>query len=174
MILTLDTLHRYARTFEGSPCMLWTQGTTNTGYPQARIGPKSQLVQRHVFTALMGRVIPRGSRIRPSCGERLCISPACLKVVRCSQIIRETWRDGKRSRPTNYTAAQAHAVRQGWARLTADQVAAIRARPGDSVKHLAAEFGVSKNTVYRVRRGESWRDTYVPPASVFDLGRAAA
>jgi hypothetical protein len=170
MILTLDTLHRYTRTFPGSPCMLWTQGTTNTGYPQARIDSKSRLVQRYVFTELLGGVIPRTSRIRPRCGERLCVSPKCLAVVRCSQLVRESWRDGKRSGREGYLARQAHAVRQGWARLTPEQVAAIRARRGESDRRLAVEFGVSRKTIASVRRGQSWRDSFVPPSSVFALG----
>jgi hypothetical protein len=43
------------------------------------------------------------------------------------------------------------------ARVTAEQIAAIRTASGRH-QDIAAQFGISKSQVGRIRRGESWRD----------------
>ena len=43
------------------------------------------------------------------------------------------------------------------ARLTEQDVRAIRARPDETLAALAAEFGMSAANIYRVRKGLSWR-----------------
>jgi len=60
-----------------------------------------------------------------------------------------------------------HAVRLGLgyageknsnAKLTWEKVRAIRARTGDDSAALAAEFGVTRENINRVRRGVAWRE----------------
>lgn len=41
-------------------------------------------------------------------------------------------------------------------RLTAEQVAAIRAEPSTSRNELAARFGVTPGTISHIRTGHSW------------------
>lgn len=91
----------------------------------------------------------RGERcgLRAMFGSRWCQTHAPERAEQVAAIT---------SMMRNVRGSQA-GERHPLARLTADDVRAIRAREGASVAALAAEFGVTKSNVYRIRAGKSWR-----------------
>lgn len=80
--------------------------------------------------------------------------PPCEPCKAAARAYQRDWR--RRTGRTGGTGSRP--VPAPWPRLDAVRAAQIRARPGDSLRKLAAEFGVSKTTVWEVRRGVTWKD----------------
>ena len=90
-----------------------------------------------------------GVRLHRVNGEEPC--EACKAAARAYM---NDWR--RRTGRTGGTGPRP--VPGPWPRLDAVRAAQIRARPGDSLRKLATEFGVSRTTVRDVRLGLTWKD----------------
>ncbi len=154
MKLTLDNLFMYCAP-EGA-CLLWNLGHNSAGKPLARIDGRVVLVQRYVYTELMGKSLERGRRVTTRCLNPSCCSPDCLVGMTCSQIQRRSYKVGQRSTRSEYAARLERFIKQGRTKLTPADVIEIRnstERPAD----LAARFGVARTTIDSARSGRSWR-----------------
>jgi hypothetical protein len=85
--------------------------------------------------------IPEGMVVRHTCDNPPCVNPAHLILGTQKDNVGDMDRRGRRG--------------YGMAKVTADHVRAIRASAED-YRVLMARYGISKSTLNRIRRRESW------------------
>lgn len=101
---------------------------------------------RAAYTAAYGP-IPSGMHVLHRCDTKACIEPTHLFLGTNAENMADKVAKGR----------QARGERVGSARLTADQVRAIRANTSMSRKALAALAGISENNVYAILSGRTWK-----------------
>jgi len=96
--------------------------------------------------------IPDGLVVRHRCDNPICVNPDHLTVGTQKDNMQDCLQRGR----FNALRGEAH----HGAKLTSGQVVEIRARLGDGADHsiLAAQFGVGKEQIRRIGRGDSWRE----------------
>jgi hypothetical protein len=133
-----------------SGCWLWLRALNVDGYGSIAVGRAStkngnERAHRFSWKKFKG-AIPFGMCVLHRCDVRSCVNPDHLFLG--------TYRDNH-----DDMVAKGRRGRTGGTnpKLTASSAAAIRSRPNDSLKDLAAEYGVSRSLVCMVRRGSRWR-----------------
>lgn len=123
---------------ETNECILWPYGKAKSGYAVVRLNNKAVAVHRHVCTIACG---PPGDGLYAchTCGVRECINPRHIRFDTPS---------------ANNADMDKHKTR-GTVKLTLAQVNEIRSSTAP-VGHIAAAFGVSRCTVYRLRKATVW------------------
>jgi DNA-binding transcriptional regulator YiaG len=168
---TLETVRQRSET-EGD-CWLWSQAVNSSGSPQACIeGRPGSMVAPWVLRTVLGRELLPNHVASPSCGNRRCVSLACLVERHRSEVLRIAHASGARSKAVELLAHRASKLAQRMSKLTEQDAQSIRARRHESTKALAAEFNVSTTTIRNIKNGSSWA-TQIPGASVFSWARAA-
>lgn len=130
--------------------MLWPYSRNNNGYAQINLGRgQKALVSRTVCERRNGPPPTMAHHAAHSCGNGHlgCIAPWHLSW----KTAKENAED-KNAHGTNLRGEQAP-----WAKLTAGQVAEIRALNG-ILPHakIGEAFGVSQTLISRIIRGEAW------------------
>lgn len=133
-------------------CWPWTARRDDDGYGVFHHKRRRTRAHRVAWELANGRSIPAGLVIRhlcPSGGKPWCCNPAHLAVGTVLDNHEDRARDG--NVPTGVT--------HGRARLTDDQVIAIRTRRanGEVVRALAREFGVGSTTAEHIVSRRTWR-----------------
>jgi hypothetical protein len=133
-------------------CLVWTGYTSPTGYGQVGVKGKVWNVHRLVFTIRHGD-IPERMCVCHSCDVPACVEDTHHWLGTQSQNIADSRRKGR----------IASGGRSGTAKLTEDQVRAIKQRHalGESGSALAREYDVSPTTVGPLLRGKTWRNVDV-------------
>lgn len=167
---TLTWRQLIMRCTEEGECLLWNQGLVSSGYPQARIDGRSQLVSRYVYVHLLGKEVRKGYVLTTRCENKLCLAPCCLMQVTYSERLKRTYATGARSAATEYASRQRRAVEQGIAKCSLEIAEDIRAnRMHVPSKQLAAELGVGRTAVDDMKAGRTWRRPQ-HVNSIFNLG----
>ena len=123
-------------------CWLWQGHRDRHGY-----GVRGGRLAHRVAWELARGPIPAGLSVCHHCDEPACVNPEHLFVATHAENMADRGRKGRAAR----------GERNGRAKLTAEQAAAIRARAGESHRSLAREFGVDRTTVRDIVRGVIWR-----------------
>jgi hypothetical protein len=127
-------------------CLIWDGSLTTTGYGHMGLGGYDVRVPRLVLE-LATAARPSQDYALHTCDNRRCIERAHLY-----------WGDfAKNMADMAARGRVAHGERHGWARLTEEDVRAIRRKSGARQLDLARLYGVSRSTVSSVLRGETWR-----------------
>lgn len=111
---------------------------------------KNLLAHRWVYRRYHGE-IPAGMCVLHTCDVACCVNPDHLYLGTQLQNIKDRVARGR---------GGSHKItgeRHGRSKLTADQVSAIRVST-ESGTALADKFGIGKSQVYRIKRGESWKE----------------
>lgn len=116
------------------------------GYPQVKRDGNKGRLSRYMYEQHKG-AIPNGFQVRHTCDNPTCINPDHLLVGTHVDNVRDKVERGRCS------AGERH----GNAKLTEDAVRRIRNNPGISLTAFATEFGVAKQTVWKVRKEQGWR-----------------
>lgn len=139
-------------------CLLW-MGMRHVGnYGRVRLNGRLELAHRVAYQLVVGP-IPAGLNVLHRCDNPPCCNPAHLFVG--------TQLDNVRDR--DLKGRQAHGERSGAARLTAEQVRAIReryAREPVGAHALAREYGVHPSVISCLVSGKTWRREGPPVQSV--------
>jgi len=134
----------------GDECLLWPFSVNKNGYPQMRWDGTCREVHRILCKLAHGE--PRGGAASKrhdaahSCATPRCISP---------QHVRWKTRKENIAEGTNHTNAQS-GERNKMARLTAEQVLAIRADPR-SGSAISRDYGIAQGTVSNIKLRQRWR-----------------
>lgn len=127
-------------------CILWDRGRTAAGYPTARRDGKTVYVHALACEHLHGPR-PDGLQAAHRCGIPSCVNPHHLRWATRRENLADRIAHGTHRRGERFTLAK----------LTNDQARTIlaigRSRPGVEV---AAEFGVSPQTIYDIRARRRW------------------
>lgn len=138
---------------EGDGCWLWTGGQTSKG---AAGGPKyggfaypgGTLAHRYSWELANGQPVPKGLAVCHHCDNPLCVRPEHLYVGTQQRNMRDAVRRGRIRRK---------GVENGNAKLTWEKVRAIRASAKSDIEEALAH-GVCVMSIYKIRRGLSWRE----------------
>ncbi len=148
------------RCTEDGDCWIWSQSVNSAGYPQACINSKGgQMVRRQALIEVGKSPSGRYKRVTDSCGNRLCCNPEHLRWSCFSDLLKESYRTGRRSTKMEYLRRLEAAKRTGKAKLDWPQVRAIRARLAtESCAKIAAEYGMGENAITAIKFNRSWRE----------------
>lgn len=116
------------------------------GYGQIHQSGRTAYAHR-VAWELANGPIPDGGFILHSCDNRRCVNPAHLRVGTFQDNMDDMTGRGR----------HAHGVRNTHAKLTAEDVKAIRSAEGLH-REIAARFGVTQPLVSMIRSGRIWRN----------------
>lgn len=128
-------------------CIPWKGACTGNGYGASRLNGKQR--GAHVVAAIAaGMRVEPGQVVMHSCDNPLCVNPAHLRVGTTAENMADKVAKGR----------QAKGARNGRAKLSAEQVAAIRASkaPGVTNRELGRRFGVTAEMIGYILRGKNW------------------
>jgi hypothetical protein len=128
-------------------CWPWTGSVLLSGYGGIGIAGRQIRAHRLAFEIANGPVA-EGLVVRHRCDNPICVNPTHLEAGTQRDNLDDMDRRGRR-RP-------ARGERQASAKLTDDDVRAIRAAAG-SDRAVAKRFGVGHATVSTIRRRVTWR-----------------
>lgn len=169
-VWSMDEVERRCRS-DGA-CWLWEYALNDGGYPVASVNGKATNMARFVYVHLLGKVLMAKHVVTMKCRNNACLSPDCLVGATRSKIIARSYADGTRVVAAEIIRNRKRAQDRGMMKLDAQAAEAIRNRFCERTADLAIEFGVSKTTINKVKKGEAWR-TMAPGASVFHWRPAA-
>jgi hypothetical protein len=166
-----DALYKIRlRCTEEGNCWLWTGAThgTNGGVvdqrtPSMHFEGATRSVRRVVYAIKHGAV-PKGKVVSPDCGQRLCVSPHCLKAVTVKESKRRAAARGAYSNPAKNRRGALTKRAASW--ITEELVQTIKAHAGPASR-IASETGVSLSHVKAIRRGAARRDFSSPMVGMF-------
>jgi len=150
---TLAELQRLTGKYNTTPttegCLEWTATKNHFGYGQLRVNYKGWLAHRFVYTNCV-EPIPEGFIVMHTCDNPACINPAHLRLGthRLNVLDKEAKGRG------NAGAANGHA------KLTVEDVAAIRARYAQgaiSLAQLGRDFGVNRSCIHKIVNKTHWK-----------------
>lgn len=167
--MTLDDLKN--RSDEVGACWLWNQATSKAGYPIMKVrGCGCQLVRR-ISAMLAGHELKPRQPVITTCEEQLCVNPKHCQPSTPTAVGLRAAEQGAFSQPARGAKIAAARRSSGSAKLTLEQVLAIRAST-ETERVLAAEYGVNRSVIGGIRRGDRWKDYASPFAGL--LQRPAA
>jgi hypothetical protein len=158
-----------SRCVQDDDCLLWQGAMNNHGRPVFRLVGSGTRDPRRVLWIAAGRKLLKGRVFaKPRCNER-CIAPEHQLYVTRAKAMLLASQDGRLSCGVRHVViAQAAARKRPSAKLTAEIVAAMRARYAETgnAALVAREFGINHAHAHRVIRNKAWRT--VTPFSMLD------
>jgi len=134
-------------------CWHWTAGRSCLGYGRFRVNGRTVFAHRVAWELMYG-VPPHGSCICHHCDTPGCVNPAHLFAGTHSDNMADMAAKG---RAANNRVPQPGSL-NGRSKLTSRQVALIRLLPSQmSNRSIGNTFGVSHETIRKVKSYESWR-----------------
>lgn len=130
---------------KGQDCLLWPFRRIASGYGLAVIGGVQKHASRWMCELVHGAPPFLRAEAAHACGNAGCVNPEHLRWATGKQNCADKLLHGTHNR----------GERSGKAKLTAEDVAAIRAAPAD-LRALMARYGVSKGCISKVRSGQRW------------------
>lgn len=163
----IDDAYFAARTKlnEETGCLEWTGTISHFGYGMLKHRQKQYQAHRFHWMYRRGE-IPDGLLVCHKCDNRCCVNIDHLFLGTYSDNSQDMLRKG-RNTPTLGT-------RNGVAKLTAAQVAAIRA-DSRSTYEIGKAFGIAQTHAARIRAGKSWVHTVkeAPPSKRLSINEFA-
>ena len=149
-----------SRCVEVGECLEWQGHVSSGGSPRIWHEGKTQSARKLMLKA-HGKPcdVPPKHKLMTTCENPRCIHPDHLVIVPMAKFVRV-----RLVANTNHQirAAKIAKARRQSAKLTADDVAAIRA--SDEADHILAErYGVSRSHVSGIQARTKWRDHSVSP-----------
>lgn len=143
-----DPIGRFWSHVAKADCWEWSGSRWPGGYGIMRLGDRR--LQAHRFSWELHRgPIPTGLCVCHRCDNPPCVNPAHLFLGTHLENVLDSSRKGRRHTSRNV------GERNGGAKLTADQVHAIRAAAG-RITQIARSFGVSSRAIRDIRAGRKW------------------
>ena len=145
----LSLKDRLLANIEKTPsCWIWLGSLDNHGYGRMNVGGKPTMTHRVSWEVHKGP-IPPGANVLHRCDNPRCVRPRHLFLGDHAANMADKMAKG-RHRYGNVSGEE-----HGMAKLTAEQVLAIRADQR-SLREVAAEYGLSRTHVWEIRTGRAW------------------
>jgi hypothetical protein len=136
------------RTRKEGECHIWTGARDFGGYGKIKVNGSFLAVHRLVWVETNGP-IPVGLWVLHKCDVRACINPDHLWLGSPAANTADMWAKGRGRTCTRRGEAN------GFAKLTDDQVRAIRAAVGTQ-KAIGAQYSVGQALISKIRLGKLW------------------
>ena len=138
-------------------CWIWTGATYDSGYGQLVINGKKTRAHRISYEINIG-IIPEGLLVMHSCDNPPCVNPNHLSLGTVADNNDDCQKKGRK---TQSALLIMHGEGNPSSKLTKSQVLNIRERyiPRDAQNGgaaLAREYGVSRQCISHIIRGETW------------------
>ncbi len=158
----------WAKVSKTDSCWLWTATLKETGYGMFsyRENGRHNVVRAHRYAwEITYGPIPAGMWVLHDCDVRACVRPSHLHLGDrpknvAEAVERKRVASGARHWVTYRPNSIAKGERNGHAKMTAEQVLAARRRyaaGGILQRELAAEYGVTRETMRSALRGKNWK-----------------
>ena len=144
-VRTLADIH--ARCEEVGECWEWQRYINTFGVPQVGFRGMPRPARRVAWEMVNGTV-PNGKVISHTCGNFRCVNPAHAHPVTPRAVLKKNHDNSN----ATLRAARISATKRAQMGISADVVAAIKADPNAHVTSQAQELGVSRATIYKVRK----------------------
>ncbi|WP_105133474.1 HNH endonuclease signature motif containing protein [Burkholderia sp. BE12] len=147
--MTTPIADRFARWTEAIPesgCLIWMGAITPRGYGEITLGGRAQRAHRIAYQIAHGP-IPPGMQVLHRCDVRCCVAPGHLFLGKEIDNVRDMIEKGRR--------ASTAGARNGAAKLTDDQVRAIRSDLRAQTA-VAEAFGIHQSLVSLIRARKRW------------------
>ena len=128
-------------------CWEWMAHRKFDGYGRFRVAGEYPMAHRFSYELHVGP-IPDGMCVCHSCDNPACVNPAHLWLGTNDENMTDMARKG-RARPP--TGENSH-----WAKLTEDDVRAIRADQTSTQRELAAKYGVNRSLISMIQSRKRW------------------
>lgn len=129
-------------------CWLWQGALRGKGYGSFRIGRKNHIASRVSYQLYKGD-IPEGLVVCHRCNTPSCVNPKHLYLGTYSDNTQQAVKEGRQF--------VASGEKNGQAKLTYDQVVAIRADTRYQ-REIAKDYGISQLHVSRIKRKLVWKE----------------
>lgn len=131
-------------------CWLWRGGHIPNGYGAF----KQRGAHRVSYELHYGRPIPRGMYVCHRCDVRDCVNPDHLFLGTSAQNSRDMCRKGRQARGEKVGGAYFTTFTVMWIRLAYSR--------GWRKTQIARIFGVSRNAIYQIVTGRTWKHVPFP------------
>lgn len=155
----------WPRVDKSGDCWEWQGGRVPQGYGAFWLDGRNRPAHR-VAWELTNGPIPSGLFVLHRCDNMPCVRPDHLFLGTQADNMADKTRKGRaatgeRNGALTQPETRARGERNGLARLTWDDVRAIRsqAAAGTPRKRIAEQFGVSERHVYTILSGQIWKET---------------
>jgi hypothetical protein len=139
--------------FEAKQCWPWARKPDKDGYGRLSVlmpdGTRRNTRAHRVAAAMTLANYDEALVVRHTCDNPICCNPWHLQMG--------TQADNIADRDQRQRRAPPRGESNGRAKLTAEQVRAIRESPVSALE-LAPQLGVSRSIIYQIRSGRRWRD----------------
>jgi DNA-binding XRE family transcriptional regulator len=151
-VIYMTFLDRFwAKVVDGGGCWEWAGCRVPDGYGHIKSGKTALKAHRLSWELANKKEVPEGLYVCHSCDNPSCVNPAHLWLGSAKDNSRDAMAKGR-------SVVFQSGTRNPAAKLTKAAVSEIRAlrAQGRTGRELAARYGVSKQAIYAVERGENW------------------
>lgn len=146
--MLIDKLRHRCR--EEGDCLIWTGRHSVSNVP--RLGNAS--LRRLIYAEANGPFQDR-FLVTTTCGNALCINPEHLKTTTKSAVLKRAYATSDLAVRRSITSTR---TARANAKLSIEAAREIRAS-GETIKVLAARYGVHQSLISFVRRGQAWKES---------------
>ena len=149
-------------------CIKWDGYRTRRGYGQAQLAPgehprglRQTLAHRKVMADILGWSAVDGMVVMHLCDNPSCVNPSHLKIGTQEENIHDCIQKRRFKQGFSSGHKRTRGEKNSMAKLTEASAQEIRSRRanGERVDSLAREYGVHRNTIYRIASQKAWRFT---------------
>lgn len=138
---------------EATGCLEWTaRAKANGGYGVLCVGRRGQIRAHRAAWVLENGPIPIGLYVCHSCDNPLCCNTSHLFLGTPKENMADKEAKGRGQKPPVHSGEKHHNTT-----LTAEQLAEVVASQ-DTLEETARRFGVSSKTVWRIKKGLTWKN----------------
>lgn len=146
--LRMDPVQNFwSKVRKGAGCWIWEGGLSPKGYGVHWIGTGHKRAHRYSFQLATG-IDPGGRVVMHKCDNRRCVNPAHLQLGTQAENIADMDRKGRRNAPRG--------IQHGSAKVTPEQVAAIRCDPRPP-REIAKDYPIGSSGIEAIKSGRTWR-----------------
>lgn len=140
-------------------CWEWQASKGQRGYGSFSVNGRPHRAHRVAYQLAYGQ-IPAGMFVCHRCDNPSCCNPAHLFIGTCADNNRDKTSKGRNVRPMRdeTTVSRARGSKSNFAKLTEQDVGAIRARSaaGEKTVSLAREYGVDRTLIWQIVTKRAW------------------